>query len=222
MLVNGIGIDGQIKLKNSKVLIVGIGGLGCPSALYLTSSGIGKTRAVNNTTENYITILGEITLVDYDEVEISNLHRQILHTEDDVGYPKVNSAYDKLLSINRSINIIPVKQQMDSSTIKKLMSSTKFDLVIDGSDNVATRYLLNDACVLNNVPLVSGSALQTEGQLTVYHYKEGPCYRCLFPVPPPPETVTSCGDGGVIGPGEFVSWLATVNSSNVCIIQFLV
>lgn len=144
--------------------------------------------------------------MDYDEVEISNLHRQILHTEDDVGYPKVNSAYDKLFSINRSVKIIPIKQQMDSSTIKKIMSSLKFDLVIDGSDNVATRYLLNDVCVLNNVPLVSGSALQTEGQLTVYHYKGGPCYRCLFPVPPPPETVTSCGDGGVIGPGVLCTY----------------
>ncbi|KAL1492130.1 hypothetical protein ABEB36_012619 [Hypothenemus hampei] len=183
MLVTGIGLSGQIKLKSSKVLIVGSGGLGCPSAVYLAAAGV-----------------GEITLVDYDEVELSNLHRQILHTEDDLGEPKVQSAYDKLHCINRNIRIIPVNQLLDSNRMKLIMSKTKYDVVIDGSDNVATRYLLNDSCVLNGVPLVSGSALQTEAQLTVFNHQNGPCYRCLFPVPPPPETVTSCGDGGVLGP----------------------
>lgn len=183
MLVSDIGVNGQRKLKNSKILVVGAGGLGCPAAVYLASAGI-----------------GEITIVDYDEVELSNLHRQILHTEDDINIAKVDSAYDKLHRINRSINLIPVKQQINSHTIKELLNKNKYDVVIDGSDNVATRYLLNDACVLNNLPLVSGSALQLEAQLTVYNNKGGPCYRCLFPVPPPPETVTSCGDGGVLGP----------------------
>ncbi|XP_066156170.1 adenylyltransferase and sulfurtransferase MOCS3 [Euwallacea fornicatus] len=183
LLVPEVNTQGQLKMKNSKVLIVGAGGLGCPSAVYLAAAGI-----------------GEITLVDSDKVDITNLHRQILHTEDDIGVPKVDSAYDKLHSINRSIQITPLKLHLDSNSMKTLMSSNKFDLVIDGSDNVATRYLLSDACVFHGVPLVSGSALQMEAQLTVYHYKNGPCYRCLFPVPPPPEAVTSCADGGVIGP----------------------
>ncbi|XP_030767904.1 adenylyltransferase and sulfurtransferase MOCS3 [Sitophilus oryzae] len=183
VLVPEIGIDGQALLRNAKVLVVGAGGLGCPASVYLASSGV-----------------GQLTIVDYDEVELSNLHRQILHSEDDINRPKVESAYDKLHSINRSIKVIPLKLHVDSDSIKKLLGSNKYDVVVDGTDNVATRYLLNDACVLNGIPLVSGSALQLEGQLTVYNYKGGPCYRCLFPVPPPPETVTSCGDGGVLGP----------------------
>ncbi|XP_050306166.1 adenylyltransferase and sulfurtransferase MOCS3 [Anthonomus grandis grandis] len=183
MLVNGVGLPGQIKLKNSKVLIVGAGGLGCPVSVYLAGAGI-----------------GEITVVDYDEVELSNLHRQILHTEDDIGIAKVDSVFDKLHSFNSNIKIIPLKKHLDSNTLSQLLKENTYDVVIDGSDNVATRYLLNDACVLNKIPLVSGSALQTEAQLTVYNYQGGPCYRCLFPVPPPPETVNSCGDSGVIGP----------------------
>lgn len=107
-------------------------------------------------------------------------------------------------SINRSINIIPIKQHLNSDSLQQLLTANKYDVVIDGSDNVATRYLLNDACVLNGIPLVSGSALQLEAQLTVFNYLGGPCYRCLFPVPPPPETVTSCGDGGVIGSGVYL------------------
>ncbi|KAH1029080.1 hypothetical protein HUJ05_002379 [Dendroctonus ponderosae] len=184
MLVDEVGLAGQISLKASKVLIVGAGGLGCPAAVYLAGAGV-----------------GQITIVDYDEVELSNLHRQILHSEDDVGASKVHSAYDKLHSLNRSIQIIPLKMHVNSASISQLMSDNSYDVVIDGSDNVATRYLLNDACVLNKMPLVSGSALQTEAQLTVYNYNNGPCYRCLFPVPPPPDTVKSCGDGGVLGPG---------------------
>lgn len=183
MLIPDIGLCGQVKLSNSKVLIVGAGGLGCPAALYLASAGI-----------------GQITIVDYDDVELSNLHRQILHTEDDINTPKVESAYEKLHRINRNIKIIPIKRQVDSNSIKELMNKDKYNVVIDGSDNVATRYLLNDACVMYEVPLVYGGALQLEAQLTVFNYKRGPCYRCLFPVPPPPETVTSCGDGGVLGP----------------------
>ncbi|CAG9826278.1 unnamed protein product [Diabrotica balteata] len=178
MIMPDITIDGQKALKNSKVLIVGVGGLGCPAALYLATAGI----------------------VDYDEVELSNLHRQVLHSEDDIGVPKVMSAYNKLKRINSDIKIIPIREHANSKTIENLLHNNKYDVVIDGTDNVATRYLLNDICVLHNTPLVSGSALQMEGQLTVYHYRDGPCYRCLFPVPPPAHTVTNCGDGGVLGP----------------------
>ncbi|CAG9859984.1 unnamed protein product [Phyllotreta striolata] len=183
MIMSEMGTDGQEALKNSNVLIVGIGGLGCPAALYLASSGVGK-----------------LTLVDYDTVELSNIHRQILHSEENIDIPKVDSAYAKLKRLNHNIKIVPLRQLINNTTVERLMKSTKYDVVLDCTDNVATRYLLNDACVLNNIPLVSGSALQMEGQLTVYHYMDGPCYRCLFPVPPPPETVTNCGDGGVLGP----------------------
>ncbi|XP_044761027.1 adenylyltransferase and sulfurtransferase MOCS3 [Coccinella septempunctata] len=183
MLVPCFGSRGQIKLKQSHVLIVGAGGLGCPAALYLVAAGIGT-----------------ITLLDYDQADITNLHRQILHSEYSLGVNKVDSACEKLRSINSNVEIIPILMSADSNSLKNLFAKNKFDVVLDGSDNVATRYLLNDICVLNHVPLVSGSALQMEGQLTVYNYQNGPCYRCLFPVPPPPQTVTNCGDGGVLGP----------------------
>ncbi|KAK9711706.1 ThiF family [Popillia japonica] len=183
MLLSQFSITGQIALKKSRVLIVGMGGLGCPCALYLAAAGI-----------------GELTIVDYDEVELTNLHRQVLHGENDIGIPKILSAYNRLKNLNSNIKIIPIHTHANSSTLTDLFKNKTFDVVVDGSDNVATRYLLNDICVLNNLPLVSGSALQMEGQLTVYNYNKGPCYRCLFPVPPPPDTVMNCGDGGVLGP----------------------
>ncbi|XP_023014512.2 ubiquitin-like activating enzyme 4 [Leptinotarsa decemlineata] len=183
MIMPDVSVAGQISLKKSRVLIVGVGGLGCPASLYLASAGV-----------------GHITLVDYDEVEISNLHRQVLHSEDDVNVPKVESAFNKLRRINSNIKIVPIKEHANSETIKNILENDEYDVVVDGSDNVATRYLLNDICVMKDIPLVSGSALQLEGQLTVYHYKGGPCYRCLFPIPPPANTVTNCGDGGVLGP----------------------
>lgn len=104
--------------------------------------------------------------------------------------------------VNRHVKIIPLRLHANRQIIEEIVTKNKFNVIVDGSDNVATRYLLNDVCVMYDIPLVSGSALQMEGQLTVYHYKDGPCYRCLFPIPPPPETVTSCGDGGVLGPSE--------------------
>ncbi|CAH1964055.1 unnamed protein product [Acanthoscelides obtectus] len=183
MIMPQVQIDGQARLKRGKILIIGAGGLGCPAALYLTSAGV-----------------GEITLVDYDEVELSNLHRQILHSENDINIPKVQSASDKLKNINNNVRVIPLKVHADSNTLSRIIQDDKYDVVLDCSDNVATRYLVNDVCVMNDIPLVSGSALQMEGQLTVYHHNSGPCYRCLFPVPPPPHTVTNCGDGGVLGP----------------------
>ncbi|VEN50255.1 unnamed protein product, partial [Callosobruchus maculatus] len=183
MIMPNIQIDGQERLKNGKVMIIGTGGLGCPAAIYLTSAGV-----------------GEITLVDYDEVELSNLHRQILHFESDINIPKVQSACNKLEKINSNVKIIPLKVHADSESLSRIIQDNRYNVVLDCSDNVATRYLVNDICVMNNTPLVSGSALQMEGQLTVYHHNDGPCYRCLFPVPPPPHTVTNCGDGGVLGP----------------------
>lgn len=161
-------------------MIVGAGGLGCPSALYLAGAGIGT-----------------IGIVDYDCVEINNLHRQLLFTESDLHINKANAAACSLEKLNSKIKIIPHNIQLDSENALDIIQN--YDIIVDATDNVVTRYLLNDACVLLKKPLVSGSALQLEGQLTVYNYAEGPCYRCLFPVPPPPESVTSCGDGGVIG-----------------------
>lgn len=174
------GVHGQLKLKNTSFLIVGAGGLGCPAAQYLASAGVGT-----------------IGLVDYDDVEKSNLHRQILHTEQFVGIPKVLSAKNALLKINSGVKIETYHRQMHSENTLDIID--QYDVILDCSDNVATRYLLNDACVMKGKPLVSGSALQFDGQLTVYNFHGGPCYRCLFPVPPPPETVTNCGDGGVLG-----------------------
>lgn len=173
-------MQGQLKLKSSSVLIVGAGGLGCPSGLYLTGAGVGR-----------------IGMVDYDEVEINNLHRQLLYTEHDLNTPKAEAARDALHRLNSKSEIIPYRLQLNSKNAMDIIKS--YDIVLDATDNVVTRYLLNDSCVLSGKPLVSGSALQLEGQLTVYNYKGGPCYRCIFPSPPPPEAVTNCGDGGVIG-----------------------
>ncbi|VDI12833.1 adenylyltransferase and sulfurtransferase [Mytilus galloprovincialis] len=173
LILPEIGVKGQLSLSSKSVLIVGAGGLGCPSAVYLAAAGVGR-----------------IGIVDYDEVELNNLHRQILHTEKRVGTPKSSSVAS---------------------------SCTQYDVVLDATDNVATRYLLNDACILANKPLVSGSALRFEGQLTVYNYEGGPCYRCLYPKPPPPETVTNCSDGGVLGviPG-IIGCMQALEAIKIC------
>lgn len=154
--------------------------LGCPSALYLCGAGI-----------------GHIGVVDYDTVELNNLHRQIVHQEQSIGISKSVSIKEHLAKLNSSIKVTAYQEQLNSHNALEIIKN--YDIVLDATDNVATRYLLNDACVFASKPLVSGSALQFEGQLTVYNYRNGPCYRCLFPKPPPPETVLNCGDGGVIG-----------------------
>lgn len=141
--------------------------------------------------------VGKIGIVDYDEVEVTNLHRQILHRETSVGMPKVDSIKHELGTLNSNIQVDTHKVQLNSQNALDIIAP--YDVVVDCTDNVATRYLLNDSCVIAKKPLVSGSAIQFEGQLTVYNYENGPCYRCLFPVPPPPDTVMNCGDGGVIG-----------------------
>ncbi|KAK7485016.1 hypothetical protein BaRGS_00023794 [Batillaria attramentaria] len=180
LILPELGVQGQLCLLSSKILIVGAGGLGCPAAIYLAAAGVGT-----------------IGVVDYDEVEISNLHRQILHTESRVGVHKAQSIAMSCRNLNSDVKVVPYKIQLNSENALPIIK--QYDIVLDATDNVATRYLLNDVCVLAGKPLVSGSALRFEGQLTVYNHKGGPCYRCLYPKPPPPETVTNCSDGGVLG-----------------------
>ena len=175
-----LSVARQCKLIGAAVLIVGAGGLGCPAATYLTAAGIGC-----------------IGIVDYDTVDVSNLHRQVLHNENSVGNKKVKSAIEQLQQLNSSVKFIC--HYLALSTNNALGIIEKYDIVLDGTDNVATRYLLNGACVFLKKPLVSGSALRFEGQLIVYNFDDEPCYRCLYPIPPPPESVTNCSDGGVIG-----------------------
>jgi len=160
--------------------VVGCGGLGCPAAAYLAGAGVGR-----------------IGLIDHDTVEVSNLHRQVLHTQFRIGISKAVSLAASLTGINPSLEVRPYNISLTSSTALAIIS--QYDIVLDCTDNVATRYLLSDACVLSQLPLVSGSALRWEGQLTVYNFKNGPTYRCLYPEPPPPTAVTNCSDGGVLG-----------------------
>lgn len=144
-----------------------------------------------------VTILGTIGIVDYDDIEITNLHRQLLHTEAGVGTSKVESIKKFITQLNSDIKVVCHQVVLNSSNANEILS--KYDVIVDATDNVATRYLLNDCSVLLGKPLVSGSALMFEGQMTVYNFRGGPCYRCVFPQPPPPETVQNCGDGGVLG-----------------------
>jgi len=176
-----VGVTGHGRLAGSSVLIVGCGGLGSPAALYLAGAGVGR-----------------LGLMDADAVESSNLHRQIMHTESRVGVNKAESGKQACGLLN---SLVPVDVHEHFLTADNAIEIVrKYDIVLDASDNVATRYLVNDACVILGKPLIFGSALRMEGQLTVYNYKGGPCYRCMFPIPPPLETVTDCSDGGIVGP----------------------
>ncbi|XP_024415271.1 adenylyltransferase and sulfurtransferase MOCS3 [Desmodus rotundus] len=175
-----LGVQGQLRLTTASVLVVGCGGLGCPLAQYLAAAGVGR-----------------LGLVDYDVVEMSNLPRQVLHGEALAGQAKVFSAAASLRSLNSAVECVPYAQALTPATALDLVR--RYDVVADCSDNAPTRYLVNDACVLAGRPLVSASALRFEGQITVYHYDGGPCYRCVFPQPPPADTVTNCADGGVLG-----------------------
>ncbi|XP_043932101.1 adenylyltransferase and sulfurtransferase MOCS3 isoform X2 [Protopterus annectens] len=180
LIVPDFGVRGQLKLAETSVLVVGCGGLGCPLAQYLAAAGIGR-----------------LGLLDFDDVELNNLHRQVLHGENRIGMPKSFSAAIALKQLNSRVECIPYHMQLNHKNASHLIK--QYDIVADCSDNVPTRYLVNDVCVLRKKPLVSASALRMEGQLTVYNYCGGPCYRCLYPKPPPPETVTNCADGGVLG-----------------------
>ncbi|KAJ3154291.1 Molybdenum cofactor synthesis protein 3 [Geranomyces variabilis] len=180
LLVPEIGVQGQLKLRNASVLVVGAGGLGAPAVMYLAAAGIGR-----------------IGIIDYDVVEASNLQRQIIHDESRVGMLKSESAKQTVSKLSSMCECTAYNILLDSSNAMDVIK--EWDYVVDATDNVATRYLLNDCCVLRNKPLISGSALRMDGQLTVYNLEGGPCYRCIFPKPPPPETVTNCSDGGVLG-----------------------
>ncbi|KAG0426325.1 hypothetical protein HPB47_026564 [Ixodes persulcatus] len=180
MILPGFGVAGQKALKSASVLIVGAGGLGCPCAAYLAAAGVGR-----------------IGLLDYDVVESSNLHRQILHSEAKLGMAKVDSLAVALRQLNSQPEYVRHNSVLDSSNALQILRG--YQVVVDASDNVATRYLVSDACVRLGIPLVSGSALRWEGQLCVYNFNGGPCYRCLFPQPPPRTTVDNCSDGGVLG-----------------------
>uniref|UniRef100_A0A674AVX6 Adenylyltransferase and sulfurtransferase MOCS3 n=1 Tax=Salmo trutta TaxID=8032 RepID=A0A674AVX6_SALTR len=187
LILPEFGVQGQLNLSQTSVLVVGCGGLGCPLAQYLAAAGIGR-----------------VGLLDYDEVELSNLHRQVLHGEDSQGQAKAQSAAHAVRRLNSTVECIPYHLQLSPEnkiTAFLLLDiiHLMYDIVADCSDNVPTRYLVNDACVLSGKPLVSASALRMEGQLTVYNYRGGPCYRCLYPKPPPPEMVTNCSDGGILG-----------------------
>lgn len=180
LILSKVGVKGQEELINAKVLVVGAGGLGSSVLLYLASAGVGT-----------------LGIVDYDDVEFSNLQRQIIHDESKLGLSKAESAKESINRLNSSVNVEIYKEFLSSENAMQIIES--YSIIVDATDNVPTRYLLNDASVLSGKVLVSGSALQWEGQLTIYNFQDSPCYRCLFPVPPPSETVTNCADGGVLG-----------------------
>ena len=176
----GFGEAAQQKLKDASVLVVGAGGLGCPVLKYLTAAGVGK-----------------LGVMDFDVVDVSNLQRQILFTESDVGRPKAEVACERLRAMNSLIEIVAILQRL--TAINALELFAQYDVIVDGSDNFATRYLVNDACVLANKPLIYGAIYTFQGQVSVFNYKDGPTYRCLFPDPPDPKDAPNCSEIGVIG-----------------------
>jgi molybdopterin/thiamine biosynthesis adenylyltransferase/rhodanese-related sulfurtransferase len=175
-----VGMEGQERLKAARVLLVGAGGLGSPAALYLAAAGVGT-----------------LGLVDFDRVDLSNLQRQILHSTAAVGRAKVVSAAERLTELNPHVRVEPIAEQLSSVNAAGILAD--FDVVVDGSDNFPTRYLVNDVCVWLGKPLVYGSIFRFEGQASLFWAGEGPCYRCLYPEPPPPALVPSCAEGGVLG-----------------------
>ena len=180
LIMPEVAKEGQQRLKAAKVLLVGTGGLGSPSGMYLAAAGVGT-----------------MGLVDFDVVDHSNLHRQLLFGKDDVGRPKLDAAVDRLRQINPHVDYVAHDAMLDSSNALEIIEG--YDIVVDGTDNFPTRYLVNDACVLLGKPNVYGSIFRFEGQVSVFWGAEGPCYRCLFAEPPPPGLVPSCAEGGVLG-----------------------
>jgi molybdopterin/thiamine biosynthesis adenylyltransferase/rhodanese-related sulfurtransferase/molybdopterin converting factor small subunit len=180
LLLPEVGLAGQRRLRRARVLIVGTGGLGAPAALYLAAAGVGT-----------------IGLVDFDNVDASNLQRQILYSTADVGRPKLASAHDRLAGLNPGVKLVLHEQRLDSSNALDIVR--QYDVVLDGTDNFPTRYLVNDACVLSRIPNVYGSIYRFEGQVSVFDAQRGPCYRCLYSEPPPPDLVPSCAEAGVLG-----------------------
>ncbi|CAL1384647.1 unnamed protein product [Linum trigynum] len=180
LLLSSFGVQGQSKLVKSSILVVGAGGLGAPALMYLAASGVGR-----------------LGIVDHDVVELNNMHRQVIHTEAFIGQPKVKSAAAACRSINSSIQVVEHQEALRTSNAIEIMS--QYDIVVDATDNAPSRYMISDCCVVLGKPLVSGAALGLEGQLTVYNYNGGPCYRCLFPTPPPATACQRCSDNGVLG-----------------------
>lgn len=180
LIMPEVGMDGQLKLKAASVLCIGVGGLGSPVAMYLAAAGVGR-----------------LGVVDFDVVDYSNLQRQIIHGTPDVGRSKLESARDKLVAINPEVTIDMHEMALSSSNAFDVLGD--YDIVVDGTDNFPTRYLVNDACVLLRKPNVFGSIFRFEGQVSVFATEQGPCYRCLYPEPPPPGLVPSCAEGGVLG-----------------------
>jgi len=180
LIMPEVGVEGQEKLARASVLCVGAGGLGSPLALYLAAAGV-----------------GHLGILDFDVVDFSNLQRQIIHGEDTIGELKVESAKDRILKLNSDIRVTTYNEMLTSENAMDIIKD--YDIVVDGTDNFATRYLVNDSCVLLGKPNVYGSIFRFEGQVSVFDAKRGPCYRCLYPEPPPPGLVPSCAEGGVLG-----------------------
>jgi adenylyltransferase/sulfurtransferase len=180
LIIPDVGMTGQKRLKNAKVLCVGAGGLGSPALLYLAAAGVGT-----------------LGVIDFDVVDESNLQRQIIHGQSDVGRSKADSARDSIREINPLVHVVVHEERLDSDNAMRIFGP--YDLIVDGTDNFATRYLVNDACVLLGKPYVWGSIYRFDGQASVFWAEHGPCYRCLYPEPPPPGMVPSCAEGGVLG-----------------------
>ncbi|HEV3476637.1 MAG TPA: ThiF family adenylyltransferase, partial [Rubrobacteraceae bacterium] len=192
LIMPEVALDGQKRLKQARVLTIGAGGLGSPLALYLAAAGVGT-----------------LGIVDFDVVDESNLQRQIIHGTSDLGRPKMESAREKIEDINPNVNVEAFEEALTSENALEIVED--FDVVVDGTDNFPTRYLVNDACVITGKPNVYGSIFRFEGQASVFYAEEGPCYRCLYPEPPPPGLVPSCAEGGVLGilPGAIGTIQAT-------------
>jgi molybdopterin/thiamine biosynthesis adenylyltransferase/rhodanese-related sulfurtransferase len=181
LLIPEVGEEGQLKLLDSRVLLIGAGGLGSPSSMYLAAAGVGK-----------------LGIVDADVVDASNLQRQVIHATDRLGEPKVASARRTLEGLNPDVEVVTYEERLTSENVDRILGDG-WDVIVDGADNFPTRYLLNDASVWHGIPVVHGSIYRFEGQVTVFKPGDGPCYRCLFPTPPPPELAPSCAEGGVLG-----------------------
>jgi adenylyltransferase/sulfurtransferase len=180
LMLPGVELEGQKRIRAARVLLVGAGGLGSPTALYLAAAGVGT-----------------LGIVDFDTVDLSNLQRQVLHGTSDVGRPKIDSARDRIVDLNPHVVVETHRVQLTSANALQILGG--YDIIVDGTDNFPTRYLVNDACVMLGKPNVYGSIFRFEGQASVFSSGEGPCYRCLFPHPPPPGLVPSCAEGGVLG-----------------------
>jgi adenylyltransferase/sulfurtransferase len=180
LILADVGLEGQRRIKAARILLIGAGGLGSPAALYLAAAGVGT-----------------LGIVDFDVVDVTNLHRQVLHGTSAVGIPKLESARARIAELNPNVDVVTHETRLTSANALEILG--QYDIIVDGTDNFATRYLTNDACVMLGKPNVYGSIFQFDGQASVFSLPGGPCYRCLFPEPPPPGSVPSCAEGGVLG-----------------------